>query len=112
MNSGKYDSIYGKHFNVFFENDFILVQSAGFRISVGIKDKRGRGVIHEWLLEYPFYNNHEIPKESVCGWGLSISESSTNRIVIIVREDGLKYTFTITCTNENEKIKLVEVKWK
>lgn len=104
---------YGKHFDFpDFENNFVLIQPAGFGINIGIKGDGG-DVIYNWLLLHPFFSNYDIPSKSDCGWKLYIDRSNkNNETKIIFQGDTIKHTLTITCTNENLKPKPIKIQWK
>jgi hypothetical protein len=112
MKYSAYDGMYSKHFNFpIFENDFVLIYSAGSSISVGMKTDRKR-VLHEWLLSYPFYNNYDIPSKSECGWELIIDSRSQNEIKIIFGRGGETYMLTLICTDPGLKPKPIKITWE
>ncbi len=111
MKSSAFDGMYGKHFDFpIFENKFVIVESTGYHITIGIKD--GHGHIYEWSLCYPFNDiaNYYVPTTRDCY--LSIGNCTNNKIEIIFTKDDTAYILMLVCTNQNSKPKPIKVIWK
>jgi len=113
MKTSEFDGAFGKHFEFpIIENECVLIQSAGFKIGIGLKGKHQR-VVREWLLAHPFYiENQDIPSKKECGWDITMDHCSKDEIKITFSRDDTRYTLTINCTDSSLRIKPVEITWE
>ncbi len=113
MDISRFDAIHGRHFSFeLFENELVLVQSAGFNIAIGVKNARGK-ILYQHLIKYPFASHSEnldIPSSEECE--VEVVSCSSDEIKITFITDDDSNILTITCANSGMREKPIKIQWE